>query len=161
MRASLRIPISIFLIIVIAIIIFILRQVDGPRRLAAMIRDDDAGGVSRLIASSPKIVNVAIDSRTKLSPLSLAAGFGRETICSNLIAAGADVNSRDVVGETPMFAACRCLNTNIISMLLQHGADVSLTNIIGDTPLSYVTGLGDTNVVLLLLQHGADPVLYR
>ena len=132
---------------------------DEMEKLASMIRSGDAAGVSQLIASHPNLVNANFDSRTRLKPLDLAANHGQETICSNLIAAGANVNSQDLAGETPLFSAFGTPNSNVLAMLLQHGASVTLTNIDGHTALFNAIIAGDTNAVVMMLQYGADPML--
>jgi len=143
-------------IICVAIVIAFYRG-ENSEKLAALIRDNDAVGVSKMIASNPKLVNANLDSRSKLKPLDLAASLGRETICSNLVASGADVNSKDVVGESPLYFALTCDNSNLLVMFLKQGADVSLANIDGNTALHWAVGVRDTNAVIILLQHGADP----
>jgi uncharacterized protein len=132
---------------------------DEMEKLASMIRNGDAAGVSQLIASHPNLVNANFDSRTRVKPLDLAANHGQETICSNLIAAGADVNSQDEVFETPLFFAFGTPNSNVLAMLLQHGASATHTNIKGDTPLYYAVITDNTDAVAMLLKYGADPTL--
>jgi len=153
--------IVVFAVIVIALLALFraCHHHDEMEKLASMIRADDAVGVSQLIALHPNLVNASFDSRTKLRPLDLAASFGRETICSNLIASGADVNSQDEVFETPLFFAFGTPNTNVLTMLLQHGASPTHTNTQGITPLYWAAITDNTDAVVMLLRYGAGPTL--
>ena len=62
-------------------------------------------------------------------------GGGAETILNLLIAAGADVNSRDSKGRTPIFFACKNHHLDDIRTLIAHGADVNAKDRIGQTVL--------------------------
>jgi len=142
------------------VIVHSLFQANNMEKLASMIRVGDTVGVSRFILSYPKLVNASVDSKTRLKPLDLAASLGQVSICSNLIAAGANVNAQDIAGETPLyFAFGGTQNLDVLEILLQHGADVTLTNINGDEPLYWAVISGNTNAVVMLLQRGANPTL--
>jgi ankyrin repeat protein len=60
-----------------------------------------------------------------------------------LVAAGANVNSRDnLYGETPLHFTLDCCyaalgNHDMARFLLAHGADVNAEDFTGNTPLSY------------------------
>jgi len=54
-----------------------------------------------------------------------------------LIASGADVNIRDVSGNTPLHTAASNNNILMIKMLTSRGADLKATNKKGETPLYY------------------------
>lgn len=157
MKIPVRVLCGIGCAVVIILALHLYDAYDLRDVLASKIRSGDVSGVADLIASHPKLIEKCLDWQTKLVPLDLAASLRQEMICSNLIAAGADVNSRNEVGETPLFFASRCLDTNILVMLLKHGANVSATNINGQTVLHYLTYTDDTNVIKLLLGYGADP----
>ncbi len=55
-------------------------------------------------------------------------------ICEYLINNGADVNSLNVDGETPIYSATEY---EIINTLIEHGADINIENNRGETPLNY------------------------
>jgi ankyrin repeat protein len=130
--------------------------VHNPKKLANMIRDNDVIGVANLIRFYPYLVNIDLDRQTKLKPLDLAASLGCAEICSNLISTGADINSRDRGGETPLYHIYGNFNSNIFTMLIQHGANVSNLNMYADTPLYNAVINKNREAVGILVQNGAD-----
>jgi len=76
----------------------------------------------------------------------------------SLIAAGADVNEVDELGDTMLISALRFgLGQDFVNVLLQARADVNARNMVGETvlmlALQFQHGL---DVVTALLQAGAD-----
>lgn len=69
--------------------------------------------------------------------LHLAASLGQADALEALLQAGANVNARDRVGWSPLFAAAAAGHLSIVDRLLDHGADLSPAN---DrcTPLHYL-----------------------
>ncbi len=74
-----------------------------------------------------------------------------------LIRKGANVNSRDKNGITPLLLATKNRNTDIAEILLRVGADVNMANNSGETPLIMAVHLRDLPMVRLLLKKNADP----
>ena len=108
--------------------------------LFSFIQAGDAAGVSRLLASHPELIesDLVSERRFHATPLSVAAALGQGTICSNLIALGANVNARDKFGLTPLHNAISIADTNMVLLLLQHGADVTAKTVMnGETPLDF------------------------
>jgi ankyrin repeat protein len=74
-----------------------------------------------------------------------------------LINAGADVNSRDFRGYSPLHIVAKSANEEIMSLLLENGAIPSIMSteeFFNKTPLHRArTG----KMVQMLLQYGADP----
>ena len=70
------------------------------------------------------------------TPLHLAARFGREDLAPVLLAAGADVNSRDERGDRPLHLAAEYGNAGVVRVLLQRGADVNARGVMDRTPLA-------------------------
>jgi len=70
-------------------------------------------------------------------PLHLVAGpFASISLLHSIIAAGADVNARNRLGQTALHCACGCSDANdeIIRLLLDSGADMKLTDNEGFLP---------------------------
>lgn len=94
----------------------------------------------------------------------------QEAVVECLIEAGADPNSPDKSGVTPLHRAVRTRCSTAVRTLLAKGADPHRKNGSGSTPLHLAvqnTGRGGTGssasreqqreIILLLLQHGARP----
>ncbi len=68
----------------------------------------------------------------------------------------ADVNARNMLGETSLMMAAVHGNANVISRLLKAGADVNARDILGETALMMAAGSSDVDVISRLLKAGAD-----
>jgi hypothetical protein len=69
---------------------------------------------------------------------------------------GANVNTRDEDGLTPLHYAASRGYVEVARLLLENGADVNAKNEHGITPLHVAASEGHAEVVRLLLEHGAD-----
>jgi len=69
-----------------------------------------------------------------------------------LIRHGANVNTKDLNGDTPLHSALLYHNTDNIRILLEGGADTELVNNIGRRPIHIAS---DSESLQLLLDHGA------
>lgn len=97
------------------------------------------------------------------TPLHFAAAHEDQELVHELIAAGANVNARDVCSNTPIHLACDNINVEVTSLLLSAGADANVKDHFYVTPLVATllsTRAQDTAVVEemvgRLLQAGAD-----
>ena len=63
------------------------------------------------------------------------------TVIEAFITLGADVNSVDDRGETPLHGVARNLDAAVVEILLRHGAQPNVRNKKGDTPLGIVNKL--------------------
>ena len=70
------------------------------------------------------------------------------------LAAGTDINAKDVRGFTPLHLAIG--NKEIVQLLITKGADVKARSVVGWTPLQYATSHNKKDVVELLIAEGAD-----
>ncbi len=97
-------------------------------------------------------------------PLHKATRYGQEDVVKFLLTSGADPNSRDSFGDTPLMAAvagtrdgvteqCRL---RIMRHLLANGAKVDLAGAQGNTALSLAVMLNHPLFVEELLKAGAD-----
>ena len=94
-------------------------------------------------------VNAMYNSRT---PLYWAALGGHKEITELLIAAGANVNAKDMMGNfnTPLHCAVLEGQNEIAELLIAKGADVNAKNDGGETPLDGADG----ETADLLRKHG-------
>ncbi|MDO5463390.1 MAG: ankyrin repeat domain-containing protein [Akkermansia sp.] len=67
-----------------------------------------------------------------------------------LIAAGADVNAQNIVGNTALHYAALWGNTDIAEQLLAAGADANIANDWDETPCSIAVEEGHTEIIRLL-----------
>ena len=96
-----------------------------------------------------------------MTPLGLTAKHGLYNVAKQLIREGADTNTCDQFGNTPIF-----LNQDnnpdrkYLELLVRYGADVNTCNHLGETPLHHaVRRGGDTSVlnwIKVLLKNDAD-----
>jgi len=77
-------------------------------------------------------------------------------ICELLIAHGADLNSQDRYGNTPLHSAVRCRHLEIAELLLKFGADVNALNQQGSSALFEAARTHNAEMAELLLSHGAE-----
>ncbi|MBO4317775.1 MAG: ankyrin repeat domain-containing protein [Mailhella sp.] len=72
----------------------------------------------------------------------------QNTICTGK-QAGADVNAKNCIGETPLFRAVGSDNPECVKLLLEAGADVNVEDNMGRTPFD---GMGSDEIVALLTE---------
>jgi hypothetical protein len=74
-----------------------------------------------------------------------------------LIDTGADINSKDSEGCTPLANACQVGNTRLVTFLIEKGADIETKDDSGKTPLIQASrGPGHAEIAKLLIEKGAD-----
>jgi ankyrin repeat protein len=109
------------------------------------------------------IVAVAVPSYFALFPknerLRWAASEGNTTRVRNLVARGAQVNSGDEDGITPLMLAAAAGHEETVRELIRLGADVNIKAhpYPGDTALYYAVLNNHPGVIKILLDSGADP----
>ena len=106
-----------------------------------------AGGVAHAGFWTP--LTMAMDKRNK----------NRLELVDTLIAGGAKLNPARWFPESPLFAAVKDNDIELMKALLKRGSDVNWENEIGNTALVTAINLGEpsVDVVRLLLNAGADP----
>jgi ankyrin repeat protein len=87
--------------------------------------------------------------------LVLAARAGLVDRVQSLLAEGAQVNSRDRNGDSPLNMAAQKGNEALVDVLLAAHADVQLANLAGVTPLMAAAHAGKPQIVRKLLASGA------
>jgi predicted component of type VI protein secretion system len=73
-----------------------------------------------------------------------------------LIEAGADVNARDGMGQTPLMFATRNSTPEVVTLLIEAGADVNARASSGRTPLSRANGRVFPEIIKILKAAGAQ-----
>lgn len=89
-------------------------------------------------------------------PHDIASGH---SIVTMLIDAGADLDTRNSFGNTPLHSAINDCNANIIRPLIDAGAKLETLNGAGDTPLNNASKRGFGNIVDLLIDADAEVTL--
>ncbi|XP_065577154.1 serine/threonine-protein phosphatase 6 regulatory ankyrin repeat subunit C-like [Artemia franciscana] len=106
-----------------------------------------------------RIIPFKIIKNRKLTgtPLHLAVISGDLEVIKMVLDKGADVNARDIYGESPLHlaASSRCSQT-VVECLLKFGADVHIRNSEQLSPLHLAAHCGHTQTVECLLRSGAD-----
>jgi ankyrin repeat protein len=88
--------------------------------------------------------------------LRYAADFGSVATVKMLHEHGADINTVDNDGTTPLIAASESKRVDMTVYLLKAGADVNVVNSKGHTALAVAVTNNSIPIVQLLLNHGAD-----
>lgn len=100
-------------------------------------------------------MTIADDIRTLATSALFAAKTPEEFNAA--INAGADLNARDMWGETPLHYAAMNGYTASINTLLEAGADVNAKEgFIGNTPLHNAASCGHEEICKSLIRAGAD-----
>jgi ankyrin repeat protein len=105
--------------------------------------------------ATPKINN----GTTHTMGLHKAAYEGDAERVKELLKKGANPNTKDVFGRTPLHEAASEGSVDVVKLLLEHGADPNIQDEVGWTPLHSAALWGHDDVVKLLLVYGADPTV--
>ena len=77
-------------------------------------------------------------------------------VIKDLLSGGANVNTTNELGWTPLHAAVRFGRGDVIPVLIEYGANINSQDPSGNTPLHLAIEGGNSNTVDLLLENGAD-----
>ncbi len=124
-----------------------------PLMKAAKRGDRDA--VRHLITEGGVAVDSTDQSRRTALLYALLYGCADIGVVRTLLAAGADPNSRDRSGRTPLLLAVRESNPGIVRVLLEGGADPNVQDQQGYTPLANARYWRQEENAQLLQQFGA------
>ena len=104
------------------------------------------------------LIDLGADIDTLTISLHAAVKYNKVDTAEFLINRGADFNSIDSEGHTPLISACKKLFIDLVRLLLARGADPNNTDPRGECPLMIT--LFKPGYAKLLLEHGADPNRY-
>nr|7B6W_AAA Chain AAA, Alpha-1B adrenergic receptor,alpha1B adrenergic receptor,Alpha-1B adrenergic receptor,alpha1B adrenergic receptor,Alpha-1B adrenergic receptor,alpha1B adrenergic receptor,Alpha-1B adrenergic receptor,alpha1B adrenergic receptor [Homo sapiens] len=96
-----------------------------------------------------------VEDWEKARKLLEAARKGQDDEVRILLANGADVNTADETGFTPLHLAAWEGHLGIVEVLLKNGADVNANDERGHTPLHLAAYTGHLEIVEVLLKNGA------
>jgi uncharacterized protein len=116
---------------------------------------NDVGRVRSLLTSGNNANQVEEESQR--TGLHNAAITGNLQIVAILIKAGARVDPRDTVGNTPLIYAADRDHVDIAKLLLDVGAQIDAENKSGMTSLMVAAKNGEVEMVRTLLGRGANP----
>ena len=87
-----------------------------------------------------------------------ASYFGKFEVAKLLIKHGAQIDSRDFEGKTPLAVAASQAHLEVVKLLLENGADVNSKDNYGRIPLLFALHKGKENleVIKLLIEKGSD-----
>jgi len=90
------------------------------------------------------------------SPLADRIQSGDRKAALAMIAAGADVNTAQPDGTTPLHWAAYRVDRELVQTLLKKGAKADIVNRYGASPLAEAARVADVDLVGMLLEAGAD-----
>jgi len=136
-------------------------RVGAEEDLYTVIRSGDAGRLAALLADDPSLAQA--DSELG-GPLFAAARSGRVEIVRLLLAAGADPNRTNRMGNTPLWFAAQSPahapdRVAVAQLLLDASAEINRRCEDGSTALHFAAWRGPIAMVELLLAHGGNPNL--
>ena len=99
----------------------------------------DGADVVHVLAQSGANVN-AQERLKQCTALHMAARRGNVPVAEALLDCGADIETRDKLGDTPLHRAVKCGKTEMVAFLLSRGADVHAEGKGGLTPLQFARG---------------------
>lgn len=115
---------------------------------------NDFDTVKALAQKYPEAVKWQDDNgRTALQ---LACKFNQVETAKYLIERGADINTSNIIGFTPMHSAAGSNADKIIRILHERGALLDARNDDGNTPLMFAAICGKDNSIKTLIACGAD-----
>lgn len=101
-------------------------------------------------------LNIEEKDNSGTSALTYAAGQPGEKILTMLIESGADVNTMNLCGITPLHKSARFNYISCTEILIKNGANINQTNNHNETPLIVATYYDNVEIAEKLLSLGAD-----
>jgi len=114
----------------------------------------DSDYIKAMISEDPGRINKKDQYGNSL--LHLAVREGNVDIIKYLVSKGVDVNSRNIVDETPLHIAANSGNLDAVIQLIYNGADINVKDSIGNTPLHDAVENDQIQIVKYLISQGAE-----
>ena len=111
------------------------------------------------VDNPPPASNQTVEQQTMNQQLIQAAERGDTPTVLQLLAAGAEINSRDAAGRTPVMAATHGNQVATVQALIDAGADINLQDNRQDNPFLYAGAEGLLAILKPTIAAGADPKL--
>ena len=136
------------------VVLSVSQTVSGNELVLTAASEGDAARLKTLIDNGADVNEARADG---FSALAQAIFYGNNPEAVDiLISSGANVNTADDYGVTPLHLACMNKDLTSITKLLVAGADPNKARQTGETPLMSCANLGVTEGVKALIKHGAD-----
>jgi uncharacterized protein len=136
------------------VVLSVSQTVSGNELVLTAASEGDAARLKILIENGADVNEARADG---FSALAQAIFYGNNPEAVDiLISSGANVNTADDYGVTPLHLACMNQDLTSITKLLVAGADPNKARQTGETPLMSCANLGVTEGVKALIKHGAD-----
>lgn len=94
--------------------------------------------------------------KSKEDKLLAAARSGDLKLIEYFLSRGAEIDTKDDEGDTPLRIAAMSNQTETVRLLLEKGANPNIQNEYGNTPLIKASAQGYFEIARLLLEHGAN-----
>jgi ankyrin repeat protein len=122
------------------------------------VKDQDAWTAFRYAAAQGNrdVVEFFITKGADVSSIHVAACMGDLARVKRFVEEGADVDTKDELGWTPLYWAASTDQDNVAEFLIANGADVNAKTNYNSTPLYQAAATGGLNFVKLLISKGAD-----
>lgn len=128
----------------------------GRTPLMAAVAENGSGAVDALIKAGANVTAKAAGKQL-ISAIDIAAEKGKRALISELIRHGANVNSTDALGRTPLLFAVANGHPRVVSALIRSGADVNARIAASNNMdvLEFAAQFGNPRIVDDLIRHGA------
>ena len=106
-------------------------------KVISLVLDDNLAGLQELISTKGKDIITEINQKVKhgYTPFAVSVTGGNLPIVSILINSGADINTQDNIGKTPLHYVSDHNYYEIGKLLIKHGANVFIEDNYGNQPL--------------------------
>jgi hypothetical protein len=145
-----------FFIVTLLTSVWVPHEVSGQDQMVAQLEKAIEKSDSTTVKN---MLKKGLDPNVKIEGwpgIVFAAKLDQMQIAGLFIAEGADVNARNVFGETALIIASYRENTELVRLLLVAGADPDVKGQRSRTALWYAADKGSAPIVKLLLNRGAN-----